>query len=153
MPPPIANTAPPFDLLRSDTESLKFSATSATSPLTLLGVGIVSIELVISLPVPNTNEPLLFCVLFAIPTTLLATPDTFPNIVSNIELSLEFDSILFNVPTVMDPKFCAEYKDPKIPEVLPYLVVVILYEPILVDKLPLIYELEPIDVSPTPIAS
>ncbi len=145
MPPPIANTAPPFDLLRSDTESLKFSATSATSPLTLLGDGILAVELVISLPVPNTNEPLLFCVLFAIPITLLATPDVIPAL-------LEFDSILFNVPTITDPKFCAEYKDPKIPEVLPYLVVVILYEPILVDKLPLIYEFEPTDVSPTPIA-
>ena len=149
LPPPIANTAPPFDLLRSDTASLKFSATSATSPLTLLGVGIVSIELVISLPVPNTNEPLLFCVLFAIPTTLLATPDTFPNIVSNVELSLEFDSILFNVPTVMDPKFCAESNG--LPPFM-YLVVITLYEPIFVDKLPLIYEFEPTDVSPTPIA-
>ena len=103
----------------------------------------LSIELVISLPVPNINEPLLFCVLFAIPIALLATPDVIPAL-------LEFDSILFNVPTIIDPKFSIEFNE--LPPFM-YLVVVILYEPTLVDKLPLIYELEPIDVSPTPIAS
>ena len=110
----------------------------------------LSIELVISLPVPNINEPLLFCVLFAIPIALLATPDIFPPKVSKILLLLEFDSILFNVPTIIDPKFSIESNG--LPPFM-YLVVVILYEPTLVDKLPLIYELEPIDVSPTPIAS
>ena len=144
LPPPIANTAPPFAWLGSDTESLKLSAVSDTLPPKVLGVGISFIELVISLPVPNINEPLLFCVLFAIPTTLLATPD--------VVLSLVFDSILFNVPTTTAPVFCIAYSLPLSPLLFIYLVDIILYEPKLVAKLPLIYEFEPTDVSPVPEA-
>ena len=84
----------------------------------------------ISLPVPNINEPLVLFVLLAIPITLLATPDIFaltdsslpppvisPTILFTILFAISFalsvlvfDSILFNVPITTAPVFCSAYK-------------------------------------------
>ena len=57
----------------------------------------LAMELVISLPAPNTKVPLELAVLLAVPTTALAIPAL---------LSLDVaDSMEFKVPLMVAPKF------------------------------------------------
>ena len=74
----------------------------------------LAMELVISLPAPNTREPLELKVRFAVPTTLFATPEYLEDEVA--------DSTLFKEPMTVAPKFCPAYVDQLLPLYLPEII-------------------------------
>ena len=114
-PPPLATLTAFFTLLRNALGS---------SPPLVGAPEILVIELVISLPAPNTKEPLELLVLFATPTILLAIP-------AYLELELA-DSMLFNAPVIVEPKFLVSF-----PDDAEYLEEAIEYEPTTEENKPL----------------
>ena len=76
---------------------IKLVCNSLAEAPPLDGAEIVVVELVISLPAPNTKAPFELNVLFAVPTMLLAIPEYLFVVVA--------DSILFKAPVTTAPKF------------------------------------------------